>query len=530
MGAPPKPASCASGATRGAARESVRRLTREELRAALTDLLPIGSQLNADLDAFPDVGHNDDFGRFSPHHTDTQVAQWLSVVDKASGLVAGDAKLRASLSADPCLAAATVSATCWQTVLRGFLRRAFRRPVSDEEVGVYAAPVAGKDPAAGVQAVLLRILLAPDFLFHIETGTAPEGVRVRLTDHEVASRISFALTGGVPDAALATAADGGQLKTLAQVEAHVRRLMETPRASQQVQRFFGAWMDTGGIPNPDPQVYTGWAKLPGEPGVAERDLEKDVTDFVDAVVLKEKGTFVDLMTKRSSYTKSAMLQAIYGASATATQGVAYATPDHPGLPMRAGFLVDPGLNTRPIVRGVRYLKRIMCEDLPSPDPAIIAMRDDVKVDPLTMPNHQRVAAITGAPACQACHTKINPLGFVLEGFDQVGRKRAQESYLESVKGAIKVSATHPLPGPVEHKFAGLPPKLASSSELADGIGASQVARACMATYLVRQLQRRKETALDECALGEATGVLAQGPVLEAFVKSVANEDVFWRGL
>jgi hypothetical protein len=237
------------------------------------------------------------------------------------------------------------------------------------------------------------------------------------------------------------------------------------------------------------------------------------------------------MTKRTSYTRSPMLQAIYGAGDPGAPGAAYATPEHAGLTLRAGFLMDPGINTHPITRGVRYLKRVMCQELPSPDPILLAMRDDVKVDPLKMPNHERVAAITAAPACQTCHVKINPIGSLLESYDPVARKRTQESYLEVAKGVLKVSATHPLPGPVDVKLPGLAANLAGPIELVEAVARSREAQGCMSAYVMRQQQRRKETTLDQCALDEVSQVLAAGqPVLEAFVKSTANEDIFWRGL
>jgi Protein of unknown function (DUF1592)/Protein of unknown function (DUF1588)/Protein of unknown function (DUF1595)/Protein of unknown function (DUF1587) len=530
----PHAASCAEGTTRGASRESVRRLTREELRATLADLLPTAAPgVESDIDEFPNDG--DYLDGFQPFYTAAQASQWLSVADKVGGLVAIDAAARSALSKDACLASATITATCWQTVLRAFLPRALRRPVTSDEVAKLAGYAAGKDAAAGTQALVARILLSPDFLFRLVSGGATEPSRVRLTDHEVASRISYAVVGSMPDAVLSAAADGGQLQTLAEVEAQVKRLLEAPRAKLKIQRFFGEWMQVDRISSPDTGVYAQWAKLPGQPTDAKAQLQQDIADFVEGVVWKEHGSFRELMSKRSSYTKSDMLQAIYQTSATVTQGTAYATASHAGLPFRAGLLAGSDLNTNPIHRGASFLKRFMCVELPPPDPVAVAKAQQVlqTLDPHTTPNYQRVSKVTAEAACQGCHGRINPTGFLFESYDQVGRWRTVETYIENVNGMLKTDVTHPLPGPVSglNLGDGLPTTFASALDLADGMAASGAARDCMSAFILRNIEQRRETELDQCALDEAAAVLAEDrPALDAFVKSVANEDIFWRAL
>src|SRR5262249_30620547 len=156
-----------------------------------------------------------------------------------------------------------------------------------------------------------------------------------------------------------------------------------------------------------------------------------------------------------------------------TQGTAYTTANHAGLPFRAGLLVGSDLNTNPIHRGANFLKRFMCVELPPPDPVAVAKAQQAlqTLDPRTTPNYQRVSKVTSDMACQGCHGRINPTGFLFESYDQVGRFRTVETYIENVNGMLKTDVTHPLPGPVSglNLGAGLPTMFASAIDLADAV-------------------------------------------------------------
>lgn len=526
------PEACGSGKTRGAGNESVRRLTREELRATLSDLLPIGTRANAEIDAIGDLDATDTVRWFVPNHVESQAEQWFTVADKVGDLIETDATLRGAVSDDACLGVAPVTDACWKKALPGFLRRALRRPATEAEVAKFATPLAGKDAAAGMHELMLRVLMAPDFVFHIEEGgIEADDARVRLTQYEIASRISYGVLGSLPDPALAQAADNGELATLEQIRAHVKRLMETPAAREKVTNFFLAWMDIRATAKPDPVLYERWAKLPGDVTEADPALRADVVDFIKAVVLNEGATLTTLMTKKASYTKNDMLQALYGASGPVTQGEAYETPEHAGLALRAAFLVSPTINTHPILRGVRFLRGILCEDLPTPEPSVIAMRDDVPADPLTMPNFELTNIRTGAESCMTCHSKINPVGFVLENYDPLGRVRTEQPYLEPAGADVRTRATHPLPGAQDIKMKSLTGTIANGVELAEAVAKSPATSDCMGTNLIQQNLHRVTTTHDACAVWEIGKTLRDGrPLLDAFVQSVANEDIFWRGI
>ena len=134
---------CGAKQARGAARSSVRRLSRDELRATLAALLPVGERVKADIDAFQDMASDDAPERFVELYSEGQATQWLAVADSVGALMKTDSGLRAALSNDACLDATPVSDSCWNSVIGGFLPRAFRRPVTPEEVTRYAAPLGG---------------------------------------------------------------------------------------------------------------------------------------------------------------------------------------------------------------------------------------------------------------------------------------------------------------------------------------------------------------------------------------------------
>lgn len=529
------PEKCSDKTRRGGARDAVRRLTKAELAATLADLNPEGFwELEAQMASYPETGGAHPGEQFQPMHGAAEVEAWIELAVRAGELFAQydrqDEHVR-----DLCTRKPTVEPACWSELVRNVGLLTQRRPLREDEQATYEQLVRGEpDTRTAVKRMFTRMLLSPSFVFHIELGERDAEGRTRLGPYEVASRISYAVTGSLPDAALFAAAERGDLTDLASVEAQTRRLLASDKAKQRFRRFVSEWLNLPKIPDPSQSL----AALLGFEYANTRALDEayrsEIYDFVAHVIWGQKGTFRDLMTARVAFPKEPRLATIYG-TAESRGDAPVPSPDHPGLITRAGLLASALESTSPIMRGATLRRRVLCDVLPTPDFTVVQQRliDLGAHDHATTPNHEIVSQTTADPTCMKCHEAINPLGFVLEPYDAMGKTQKSERVImiDPLSSQPKLVTTHPLPGPQTDLTIepGLPTRYASPEALASAFGDSQKARTCMITRLFRHNEQRAESADDACALAEPiTRLRDDVPIFEALVASVANEDIFWR--
>jgi hypothetical protein len=176
-------------------------------------------------------------------------------------------------------------------------------------------------------------------------------------------------------------------------------------------------------------------------------------------------------------------------------------------------------------------KRLLCDNLSSPDFATVAQRTKElgEIDKTKYSGRQVAETLTSPQACASCHTSINPLGFVLEAFDPLGKPRTRETVYDAMG---KVIAQHNIDLSVVDAFIEGSAKnpMNSAQELLDGVANSSKIRSCISErFLGHSRMRSVANATDGCALAEIETALAQGlSVREAFIRSIANEDIFWR--
>ena len=204
--------------------------------------------------------------------------------------------------------------TCAKQIIRTLARRAYRRPVtaSDEE-DLFSFFEAGRDERgfdAGIQAVLERVLVDPEFLFRVPRPPAEPGAPVyRISDVELASRLSFFLWSSIPDGELLALAEQGKLKEPAALEGQVRRMLADPRADALVDNFFDRWLELHKIRNvaPDPTIFAAFDEN-------LRDAMQQETELFLSSQLQEDHSVVDLL--RANYTfLNARLAQHYGVPA-----------------------------------------------------------------------------------------------------------------------------------------------------------------------------------------------------------------------
>ncbi len=309
--------------------------------------------------------------------------------------------------------------------------RAYRRPAGDDEIAAYQqlfeqgpSLYPTDDPfVAGAKLVLVAILQSPHFLYRTELGTQANQGKVALSAHEVAAKLALALTASLPDAELLTAAAADGLHDKSQVAAQAQRLLTTPAGASSRDHLHFQTYRLGaydGIVR-DPQAFPDFST---ETPLAMRE---EMLRFLGHVFDQGAGV-AGIFTTPVGFVNDT-LAPLYGLPKSYGPGltrVDFNPQERSGLLTLAGFLSSYAIVNDPdtIHRGVFINQRILCRELPPPDPNATLL---VPLD-AGMTNRERVEATTGPGTCGAgCHsTIINPPGFAFEHFDAVGRYRSED--------------------------------------------------------------------------------------------------------
>jgi hypothetical protein len=404
---------------------SLRKLTVEQYRNSVSDLLGSGVTLPTDLE--PDTAQNGFYAIGAAKATISPAA--VEKFEQAAYALASQALApdkRARIVS--CTPSGAVDSTCSRTFVKQFGRRAFRRPVSDAEIARYAkladdSAAALKDFHAGLEFALAGMLQSPNFLFRAELGEPDpsSSARKRYGDYELAARMSYALWNTTPDDALLTAADGGAL-TGAGLPAAVDRLLADPRALSALDDFHSERLGLADLASldKDSSVYSG--------GMTDELRDALKSDVLRTFAELAHGDFLDVFDTRIAFVNSA-LAGIYGLS---TKPTAVQRVELPSDGKRAGLLGKPAFlalaahanETSPTLRGKFLRERVLCESIGAPPPNVVPVLG--KPDPNAPTMRERLQAHASDASCAGCHNQMDPLGLALEHFDAIGRYRADD--------------------------------------------------------------------------------------------------------
>jgi hypothetical protein len=354
---------------------------------------------------------------------------------------------------DAATSAASPAEQCAREILATLARRAYRRPVGDADVepllAFYRAGADGTNRAAsaregysgagtggeprevaaaafdeGIQLALKRLLVSPEFLFRIERdpdGVAP-GTAYRVSDVELASRLSFFLWSSIPDDELLAAAERGDLRDAKKLEAQVKRLLADARADAFVANFAGQWLYLRNLDAVVPVQNI----FPDFDDTLRASLKRE-TELLFSSIVRENRSARDLL--RADYTfvneRVARLYGIPNVKGPEFRRVAL-PPDSPrrGLLGQGSILTVTSYpdRTSPVVRGKWILENLLGVPPPPPLPNVPKL---VSTDGAgtSLPMRDRLAAHRSSPVCSSCHSLMDPLGFALENFDATGRWR-----------------------------------------------------------------------------------------------------------
>ena len=374
-------------------------------------------------------------GRFDNEGGSLQVTNGLfsdyqTAAETLALQVASDANVLSKLK--PAAFPATAAAQA-KPFVESFGRRAFRRPLTTEEVDRYAALFgkgtalygAGDATTLGMRAVIEAMLQSSHFLYRVETGQVAKAAngKIPLTSWEMASRLSFSLSNSMPDAELFTAAAAGSFEgNVADVRTEVRkqatRLLSATGGKASVADFYDQALRLYTYDGIDKDVK----KVPDFVAGIGSDMRKETLLFTAEVVNQMSGTNTDLLTAPFTFVNQRLAK-VYGLQGTFNDQFQKADLDpaqRTGLLTQSGFLAS----NDSIHRGVFVHLNVMCTDLPPP-------AKNVPPVPSTAgkTNRERVTAHTGIGTCGGvCHaTIINPAGFAFEKFDPIGKYRTLDN-------------------------------------------------------------------------------------------------------
>jgi mono/diheme cytochrome c family protein len=316
---------------------------------------------------------------------------------------------------------------CARQILTALARRAYRRPVTEAEVGVllnfYKEGRSSGAFDAGIEKALRAVLVSPDFLYRVEadsTKVGSSGVS-RLSDLELASRLSFFLWSSIPDEELIDVASQGKLKDPVILERQVRRMLKDDRSSALATNFAGQWLRlrnvTGAFPND--------ALFPNFSDNLRRDFVEETELFFGSIV-KENRSVVDLLTADYTFLNEDLAK-FYGISTVhgnEFRKVTLTDPSRFGLLGKASILTATSYanRTSPVGRGKWILENILGAP-PPPKPANVPDLPENGTSGKAHSVRELMVQHRANPACAGCHSRMDPLGFALENFDAVGRWR-----------------------------------------------------------------------------------------------------------
>jgi mono/diheme cytochrome c family protein len=319
---------------------------------------------------------------------------------------------------------------CARTILSAVGRRAYRRSLTNDDVQTLLASFRrGRRAAsfeAGVQAALELILVSPDFLFRVETDpeAVATGTAYRLSDAELASRLSFFLWSSIPDDELLDLASRGRLKDAAVLEKQVRRMLADGRSKALVDNFAGQWLQLRDLRGfvPDADLFPEFDENLREAFQQETEL------FIDSQI-RENRSVVDLVSADYTFLNERLakhyeIPNVYG---NHFRKVMLTDGRRGGLLGQASLLTVTSYpnRTSPVLRGKWLLDKMLGTPPPPPPPNVPALKDKGE-NGRPQSVRDRLQEHRKNPACASCHSKMDPLGFALDHFDAVGAWRTTD--------------------------------------------------------------------------------------------------------
>jgi hypothetical protein len=337
---------------------------------------------------------------------------------------------------------------CAKKILSTLMRRAYRRSISDADLegpmGFYRKGRSGGDFESGIEQALTAVLFNPGFLLRVEVDPekAQAGTAYRISDLELASRLSFFLWSSLPDDELLDAAIAGRLRQPNELEKQTRRMLADPRSHNLATNFAGQWLRLRNLGSVDPNVRL----YPDFDDNLRQAFRQETELFVESIVREDRSVLellkADYTFLNERLAKHYGIPNVYGGR---FRRVTLGPESKRGGLLRQGSILavtSYATRTSPVIRGVWVLSNIFGAPPPPPLPDVPALDGSV---PANLPIRERLSLHRNNAVCASCHRTIDPVGFALENFDAVGRWRDYEGDSGSI------DASGGLPGAADLK-------------------------------------------------------------------------------
>jgi hypothetical protein len=320
---------------------------------------------------------------------------------------------------------------CTKQILTTLLRRAYRRPVGDADLDrilpFYREARRDADFDAGIEAALSAILVSREFLLRVEREPAglPPRTAYRISDLELASRLSFFLWSSIPDDELLDVAVRGELHQPTVLAHQTRRMLADPRSHALVINFAGQWLHLRNLESitPDGRLFPDFDDN-------LRQAFRRETEFHVVEAIREDRSVLDLLKSDHTWLNERLakhygIPHVYGSR---WRRIALEPGSERGGLLRQGSILSVtsyATRTSPVIRGKWILENLLGTPPPPPLPDVPAL-DDNKVVSAALPVRTRLMQHRADAVCASCHNMMDPIGFALENFDAVGRWRQSE--------------------------------------------------------------------------------------------------------
>ncbi len=320
--------------------------------------------------------------------------------------------------------------SCARRIISTLARLAYRRPAANDDLEhLLAFFDEGRRSGSfetGIEMALQRILASPQFVFRLEADPEKATSDVyRITDLELASRLSFFLWSSIPDDQLLSAAAQENFKRPAALEREVRRMLADPKSQALIDNFAGQWLQLRNVQN----VLPNSDLFPDFDDNLRQSFRRETELFFGSIIHEDRSV-LDLLTADYSFVNERLARhyGIPGVYGSRFRRMTITDPARRGLLGQGSILAitSHAERTSPVLRGKWILDNILGLPVPPPPPDVPQLKEKVEGEkPRTM--REQMTQHRTNPACASCHKVMDPIGFALENFDAVGTWRSADA-------------------------------------------------------------------------------------------------------
>jgi hypothetical protein len=325
---------------------------------------------------------------------------------------------------------------CARKIVSALARQAYRRPATENDVesllSFYQTGRNGGNFDSGVRTAIQAMIANPEFVFRFERtpATVAPAANYRITDLELASRLSFFLWSCPPDEELLTIASQGKLREPAILAALVKRMLADPRSEALVTNFAGQWLHLQNLKIANPDLF----EFPNFDKTLANSMRRE-TELLFQSIIREDRSMTDLLTADYTFVDERLARhyGIPNVMGSRFRRVPVTDPNRFGLLGHGSILTltSTALRTSPVQRGKYVMEVLLGTPPPPPPPNVPALPENADLRTAhvakSLSVRERLEAHRANPACAACHKMMDPIGFALENFDAVGVWRTRDS-------------------------------------------------------------------------------------------------------